>query len=515
MHWTHGYVQDIDYIHGYCRELAPSLLALACASRGLAVQRGDRPLRYLELGFGQGLSVNVHAAACPGEFWGTDFNPSHVVNARELAAAAGSGARLFDDSFAELLERAELPEFDVIAMHGTWSWISTDNRRMVAETVRRKLAPGGLFYVSYNCLPGSTPELPLRQLLKLHTDVASSTAEGIPAKIDAALAFAQSLLDAGARYFNEHDQAKESLSRMRSKSKNYLAHEYLNQDWQPMAFAEVAQVLNDAKLDFAGSAHLIDHLDGVGAPEKARKLLEEIQHPVMRETVRDYLTNQRFRRDVFVKGLRRLPVTARDEQLFETAFVLLAHPEQLPKKVSLPYGEAELNPELYGALVAALAEDRFAPKSIRQLEQHPLCRKIRPAQFVQALRLLVGAGQLHPAQSESVVSQVSARCRRLNAHILDRALHSNEITVLASPVTGSGITVNNERQLFLHARARGLETEEQWARYAWDRLATLGVRLVKDRKTLESAEENLAHLRREAKLFAEQGLAVLEALGIA
>ncbi len=217
MHWTHGYVRDIDYIHGYCRELAPSLLALACASRGLAVQHGERPLRYLELGFGQGVSLNVHAAACPGEFWGTDFNPAHVVNARELSSGAGSGARLFDDSFHELLERAELPEFDIIAMHGTWSWISSENRRVVVETVRRKLAPGGLFYVSYNCLPGSTPELPLRQLLKLHVDLASPTVQAVPAKIDAALAFAQSLLEAGARYFNEHDEAKELLQRMRGK----------------------------------------------------------------------------------------------------------------------------------------------------------------------------------------------------------------------------------------------------------------------------------------------------------
>ena len=492
------------------------MLALACASRGISTPLGDRPLRYLELGFGQGVSVNVHAAACQGEFWGTDFNPAHAANARELAAAAGSEARLFDDSFEELAARSdELPEFDVIAMHGTWSWISAENRRTVSDLVRRKLAPGGVFYLSYNCLPGCASELPLRHLLKLHTDTVSAVAQPVPGKLDAALGFAQSLAEAGARYFNDHAGAKELLERVRDKSKSYLAHEYLNRDWQPMPFSEVAAVLAEAKLDFAASAHLIDHLDGVGAPEKARRLFDDTKHPIMRETVRDYLTNQRFRRDVFVKGLRRLPASARDARLFDTELVLVAHPAQLPKKVPLPYGEAELNPELYGALIAAFAEDSFAPKSLNRLKQHPQCKHIRAGQFVQAVRLLVGAGQLHPAQPKSTVSAVAPRCKALNTRILERALHSDEISVLASPVTGSGIAISHEQQLFLQARARGLETQQQWAQYAWDRFAALGVRLVKDGTTLQTADENLSYLNQEAEQFAEQGLLVLQALDIA
>ncbi|HYQ25689.1 MAG TPA: class I SAM-dependent methyltransferase [Polyangiaceae bacterium] len=157
MDWTHGYVQSIDYTHHYCRELSPSLLDFACLSRGISTNLADRPLKYLELGFGQGLSLNVHAAASQGEFWGTDFIPAHVANARELAAH--SGARLFEDSFEDFARRADLPELDVIGMHGTWSWISAQNRAVVLDLVRRKLAPGGVFYLSYNALPGCAAEL--------------------------------------------------------------------------------------------------------------------------------------------------------------------------------------------------------------------------------------------------------------------------------------------------------------------------------------------------------------------
>ena len=102
--WTAGYVTELDYTYGYYRELSPSLLRLACMSAGIAPP-SPKPLQYLELGFGQGLSINIHAAAVDGEFWGTDFNPTQVTHARALSEASGSGAKLFEDSFAEFAAR--------------------------------------------------------------------------------------------------------------------------------------------------------------------------------------------------------------------------------------------------------------------------------------------------------------------------------------------------------------------------------------------------------------------------
>ena len=58
-----------------------------------------------------------------------------------------------------------MAQFDLIAMHGTWSWISAGNRHLVVEILRRLLAPGGVCLISYNCLPGWAGELPLRRLL--------------------------------------------------------------------------------------------------------------------------------------------------------------------------------------------------------------------------------------------------------------------------------------------------------------------------------------------------------------
>lgn len=515
MDWTEGYVQEIDYTHGYYRELAPAHLDFACLSRGISTLLEFRPLRYLELAFGQGMSVNIHAAACPGEFWGFDFNPTHAVNARDLATACGSGAQLFDDSFEEFASREDVPEFDVIVMHGTWSWISAENRHLVVDIVRRKLAPGGVFYMSYNCWPGWATEMPLRHLLVEHAALASPDARGLIPKIDAAMDFAQAMIDADARYFRTHPGLKDWLAKMRSLSRNYVAHEYFNRDWHPMPSSEVARTLSAAKLTYAASATLAEHLDGLGLPPKSRDLLAGITHPLLRETVLDYLVNQRFRRDIFVKGPRPLSPAARNERFRSLPLALIQHPDHVPMKLSVAGGEAELHPDVYRPFIEAMAEDGYAPKTLRQLEAHPKCGKMHLNELIQAAQMLVGAGSLHPAQPQPAIDAAARHCEALNDRILDRAALTDNVAALASPVLGAGVFAARQEMLFLRAIKRGIKTPELMAQHAWECLDANGQRLVVKDKTLNDPRENLERLLTDAKAFETVRLPVLKALKVA
>src|SRR3546814_8460580 len=91
---------------------------------------GDRP-NYLELGFGQGLSLNINAATSSGQFFGTDFNPSQAAYAAQVARAGGKALRIFDDSFEDFARSDDLPQFDIIALHGIWSWVSQEARQAI------------------------------------------------------------------------------------------------------------------------------------------------------------------------------------------------------------------------------------------------------------------------------------------------------------------------------------------------------------------------------------------------
>jgi hypothetical protein len=98
---------------------------------------------------------------------------------------------------------------------------------------------------------------------------------------------------------------------------------------------------------------------------------------------------------------------------------------------------------------------------------------------------------------------------------MDKARASPDINFLASPVTGGGVTVRRFEQLFLLARAQGRKQPAEWAQYLWQVLSSQGQKILKDGKTLDTAEQNLAELNEQAKTFSEKRLPILRALGVA
>jgi len=509
--WTSGYVSEIDYTHGYYREMNPAHLRFALISRGFAPPPAS-DIRYLELGFGQGLSLNMHAAANRGQFWGTDFNPAQAANAQALAAATGNGAHILDDGFAELLARDDLPQFDYICAHGVWSWVSDENRTKMVALMRKLLKLGGAVYLSYNALPGWAQSMPLRALMKLHEDVAGSQEKGIGERINNAIAFGEAVDAAGALFFRQAPAARERLKSLKGKPMNYLAHEYFNRDWKPMYFADVAEMLEGgAKLSFAGSSNLLDHVDAVNLNDAARNFLAGIANPTLRETTRDYLLNQVFRRDIYLRGARRLTIPERNTLLSETRVVLLALPDDIPMKLNSPLGEINLAEQIYKPLLETLAADNFKPKTLSEIATaRP---EIGQAQIVQAITLLIGANHLGVAQSPAEEQASRANAQRFNSYALARARQVSEINYLVSPVLGGGITVQKLAQMFMLAQTEGAKTPAALAKAVHAMLNALGQKIFREGKPLDGDEAALTHLTEEAKNH-QKRLPLMQALGI-
>jgi SAM-dependent methyltransferase len=510
--WTSGYVADVDYSYGYYRELHPGLLEFACLSAGVAPPTGDT-LTYLELGYGRGLSLNIHSAANDGVYWGTDFNPNHALEALSLAGASGSGVRLLDDSFADLAARTDLPDFDIIGLHGIWSWISPENRNHIVDLIRRRLKQGGLVYISYNCFPGWAPAEPLKHLIGLHGQFAGSEAAGSFGKLDLAVKFARDVVDAGALYFKQNPAVVKRLEGLGAVDRNYAAHEYLAHDWHLMAFSEVARILGEAKLGFAASAHLLDHVDALNVTADGMKVLKNQRDPVLYQSVRDYLLNQQFRRDIFVKGVRRLTALERMELLQQRSFVLSCHPDEVPTTVQSNLGQATLQDRVYKPLVSVLSENGNEPKSLTRMFGHPWLKSIARNEVIEGLTVLMSMGVAHLAVRPSAA--VLTQCSSLNRYAYERARIDGDLRHLASPISGTGITVGRMEQLMLSALADGKRTPADQAQHAWGVLSRQNQRIVKDGKSLETAAENIAELTVMAQTFNDKRLAGLTALGIA
>lgn len=514
MSWNYGYVSEIEYNHNYFREISPSSLRLALLNKGLD-PFPNRPLRYLELGYGQGLSLALHAAATDGEYWGTDFNPTQAANARSLAASFPGNIKIFNDSFEEFAARPELPTFDVIALHGIWSWISDGNRKIVVDIIRKTLAVGGVLYISYNCTPGWSAAMPVRHLMTLHERFASQKDASMEKRVEEALLFSKKVAESGSIYFKENKQAADRLGALLQQNRRYLAHEYFNRDWDPMPFTDVAQMLEEAKLTYSASAHLLDHVDAVNLTAEAQKMLSGISHTILRESVRDFFVNTQFRKDIYVKGPTTLPKTAIEDKFREMRFVLLTHPDRIQLKIRGPLGEANLTPTVYQAVIGALAEKDYAGKTMHQLEADARLSTFSYRQLLESIYILCATGAAYPTQSDERIAQALPRTRALNHYIMERARYDGEICVLASPVLGAGMLVGRFEQLFLRSLLAGNASPVQWAADAWKILDREGQRVLKDGKALESAADNEAELLEKAKAFERQDLPILRALQIA
>jgi SAM-dependent methyltransferase len=506
-----GYFSATEYIYGYYRELSPVFQRFCLLQRGLAYDDPGDAAVHCELGFGQGVSIAIHAAANPGRYFGTDFNPAHAAHARSLAAQSGADVRLYDDSFAQLLARDDLPAFDSISLHGIWSWINPVNRGLIMAFVLRHLKPGGLCYVSYNCLPGWSTAHPLRQVLALHDRYAEVLPDTVD-RVEGAQRFAGALLAADPQYARVAPDLAGRLEAMKNQPPAYVAHEYLNREWHCPYFSEVADVLAAAKLDFATTAHPLDVLDAINLRPDGIAFLNGIAHPILREQMRDYFVNRQFRKDLYLRGARRLSAAEQREQMLATRIVLERPRETIALKLNGPQGEAVLDEATFRPLLDALESRDYAPKSLDELVR--AMPAIPLANLMSACGVLVGTGDAAPCQAVAAVEAARAGCAALNRHLLARAQTRGDISHLASPVTGGGVSVDRFHQLFMLAKCRGQEQPAQWAQFAWSCLLADGQCVLKDGKALGSVEENLAELTGRATEFGEQRVPILRALEI-
>jgi len=434
--WSEGYVADIEYLASVNREQAAEHMALACLVNGFEPPPLDRGYSYCELGCGQGLTLNLLAASDPaGRFVGIDFNPVHTLQAREFAAAAQLDNVSFREvGFDELLrDGAPFAEpFDVVAVHGVYSWVSRENRRAIVELLRRYVKPGGMVYVSYNAMPGWGVALPLQRLI---FDVADGVAGYSDQKIEAAINFALELQRVGGLTAECNVFLEDIRERLARGEARYLAHEYLNRHWSALYFADVAREFAEAKLTFAASGALRENFSALQFTAEQQALLDKAP-PSLRETIGDHCRHQRFRRDVYIRGRRGIGERQRDARLRQLRLVLAVPRADAALRMKLPVGEVELARKTYEPVFDALAE---APRSIGELLDLPALRAANStARPVELAGVLVGSGMAALAKKTPTDA---ARIKRFNAAMAHLVVFDRNprIGALAAPFLHSGI----------------------------------------------------------------------------
>lgn len=439
------YIADIPYTTYYYAEQSPTVLNFLAKLNGAKGRPLGQPFVYCDLGCGNGLTCNTLAAANPNStFYGIDFNPQHIENANRLAGRAGlTNVHFIEGSFSDF-GGDDLARFDYITMHGIYSWVSPDVQADTRAFIKTFLKPDGIVYVSYNALPGWAPYLPIREIMRTFTQELD-----IPLleRAEEGVKILNMMVEKKAPYTASSARIRQEIKRTGNSGRRYLAHEFLNDHWQPRYFSDVASEMASVGLSYCCLSQLRVYAADEKIFEEFADLLASQHGRVKRGAMKSILLNMRFRRDVY-SGSDDAQNNHPAEQLSSMVFGN-ARSQRLRKDI--PF---KAEPPVRKVLIDALSN---GDNTLSDCLALPELKSYEPEALFAEVCNLVGLGWMRPLSMTALkqnarVSETGLRMpAQFNQVVLADYLASGNGCWLASPVSGDGIEIDQNSGLLLQA----------------------------------------------------------------
>ena len=376
---------------------ATHIARLAAIGRIFSLPTADpRKARVLELGCGSGVNLLAMAQLYPeAELVGIDISSSHIRLADEARSATGLGNAWFiQGDVAQLGE--DLGTFDYIIAHGLYSWVPAEVRESILHLCEERLQPGGVAYISYNCLPGWRMRGALRDMISMHTR-GTGNIHGKIEQSKVLLKFLAASCDEDTTYGR---YLKQELDGLRGTDDAYLAHEFLEENNDAFYFSDFLQAAAAHKLAYLGEADpstmAVDNL-----PASTAQALRSLDLDfVGTEQYMDFARNRVFRSTLLCHAsvaLERDIDKASLSGLEVTALVTLQRPlgDNEPAVFTGPNGKeiTVTDPKEAGILARLAAAGRHSlpcDKIIEETVGFPIERFLRQSYFRGMVDFTVG-----------------------------------------------------------------------------------------------------------------------------
>lgn len=499
--WNQGYVTDINYTKGYYGTLNPLRIKLCFLAQKLLPPTINTAC---ELGFGQGITLNFNASSANAEWYGTDFNASQAFFAQHLASVSEAPLRVFDDSFEEFLERDDLPQFDFIALHGIYSWVSEEIRNQIIQFIQKKLKVGGVCLISYNCQAGWASIAPLRDLLRTYSHYITPLGKSSSERAKEGLNFVNALMNLPCSQTLKNPKLDSVLSTLSRMDSTYLAHELLNENHMPFNFVEMSQMMGKAKLEFASYANFSDHLTNIQFLPEEKELLMQVAHNrAIYEMLKDLMFATSFRSDYWAKGVIKLNESQALEELLKLRIILTIPYSKVNYEIKTYRGSFKLNAEFYSPILEALSQNQpMQVANIKEVLEKSLKREVKFQELIESLIALSNKDYIKLVQEDKHAQKAQKYTHSLNAHILKQSVQTpSYINYLISPVTGEAVSLNRFELMFLYAHTLCKDSKEQ-VEFIANVLKQSGEKMSKDDREL-SDQEVLIELEKQAQNIKE------------
>lgn len=445
-----GYVTDTAYVAEYYSDHAPAHMNLACAFNGFRPRPLDEPFTWCDYGCGNGITANVLAACYPhAQFYGVDFMNTHVRTAETLSLRGGlENTKFLCKSFTQLADD-DLPDLDFAVMHGVLSWVDEPTRSALLEDAVKRLKPGGILLTGYNAMPGWAAKLPMRDMIYSLTPDDMNSVD----RAEAGLKWLIKLKNAEAKYFRDNPALTEAVEQLEKLDIRYMAHEYFNENLRAFHFSEVRQAMEQGGLKFAGCATLFLNMVDLAVPPALYEEFRDMTSRAELEAKRDFIRNETFRRDVWVKGE---PIKTEEEWLSineSLIFGSLINRADMDKDVAFGDVQVSYEGEPFDSILDIITA---GAKKIGTLGDTPGLDSISTATRVDAARLLSAGGEIIAFSEETEAVAISGKPKIKIGTAFNRGMVKEFGMVLpriplAAPNAGTAIELSNIDAMLLLA----------------------------------------------------------------
>lgn len=444
------YFMGAGYTYGAYPETSPERLAFVALLQSQRPPDLGGPFRYLELGCGQGFGLCLHAANYPqAQFVGVDLSPEHIAHGRALATSSElSNITFLLSNFCDLQEAA--PEgwgqFDFVVAHGVLSYISPKQSQKLMQCAAQALRPGGLFYLSYNTLPGWLDALPFQHVTR---NLKHRFGEG-KGCVDAAINLFRDIQKSASPLVQAQPRLAARLDALSREDPMYLLHEYVTPQWEAKYADDVISEANDEGLIYLGSAALPESFNGL-LPEGFRRLLVSCTDSKEQELLRDLLVNQNFRRDVYARGRDQHWPHHAIETIRQVEIISLMDEDDLLRPdaftFQLGFGEIQGNRVWFLGLMKHLLQQ--GPCRLGDLQRKLTMTGTHTplAELLQNLSLLLHSGAIGLLPP----SRNPAPAQHFNRIVVHQVAAGAPYHAIALPRIGSLLNFKPEMLLLLHA----------------------------------------------------------------
>jgi hypothetical protein len=296
MSWSKGYFTDSGYTYGFYPQLTPLSIYWASLIKGhiLPIEK----FRYIDLGCGQGYSLIMNAINHPdAEFVGFDLMPEHIQHATDLSTRLGlENIKFYEFDFLDGdYENLKISKFNYVIAHGITTWVNLEVRHALSKIVDKAIKIGGVFHNSYN-----TPYFWQQLISFQHLARTFSLNNDGSSAINKAVKYYEFVNQLVPDFLDSNPYLRDKLKTFKTQSKDYLIHEYCNQNWRLVFFSDEYEINSKIKLNYLGSMNLTEEFD----EHLPKELLDEIktENWLTQKIMKDTFLSTSFKHDLWIKG---------------------------------------------------------------------------------------------------------------------------------------------------------------------------------------------------------------------